>query len=388
MSICVKFASAGYYNASEWELTEPAGRLIAATKTKGYGCGKAIMKKATLILCLCLSLGACALFPGAHANSSPAAPLSEPATPTPVMPPELKGDLAIQELMLASHTRWRSLHAIYTTIQYPSTGLTAEPDQQNVQVWVQLPAQFKVLVSRPKGGPQTVAICDGQNILDSSGFQQSLPPAVLEQFNPPNTPSDTVYPYPLSGFLGTSVSDLIFPAALAQRGGEYRQTGQESVAGRQAYVVEWSREPGKIIDRFWVDQQTGVILRQQNYGKQNSLSPVNDFQATYIEIDSDLPADIFSLAAVPATATVAQPLASGVAWVTVKTEVAALNVRSQPDIASKVLTTMSAGQRADVLGKNLAGDWWQVTVNGISGWVFAEYVDFTGDSAAPPVVQP
>jgi len=347
------------------------------------------MKNTTILLCLCLILSGCGLFPGAHANPEPTIStgvLAEPATPTPVMPPELIGDLAIQELMLTSHTRWRSLHAIYTTLQYPSTGLTAEPDQQNVQVWIQLPAQFKTLISQPKGGLQTVAICDGQNILDSSGQQQSLPPSVMEAFNPPNVPSDTVYPYPLSGFLGTPVSDLIFPAGLAQRGGEYRQTGQESVAGRQAYVVEWSREAGKIIDRFWVDQQTGVILRQQNYGKQNSVSPVNDFQATYIEIDSDLPADTFSLGAVPTAAPVAQPLAPGAAWVTVKAEVAALNVRSQPDIASKILTSMSAGQRADVSGKNAAGDWWQVTVNGISGWVSAEYVDFAGDASAPPII--
>ena len=74
------------------------------------------------------------------------------------------------------------------------------------------------------------------------------------------------------------------------------------------------------------------------------------------------------------------------ALVTVKAEVDILNVRSQPDTAYKIITTMKSGQQAEVLGKNAAGDWWQVKVEGTVGWVFAEMVDFNGDPAAVPVV--
>jgi outer membrane lipoprotein-sorting protein len=304
----------------------------------------------------------------------------------PVMPPELQGDVEIQQLMLTSHTRWHTLHIIYTVNQYPSPGSNMAAEQQNVQVWIQLPAEFKVVISAPKGEPQTSAISDGKNIIDSSGQQQSVPPSVLEPFNPPNTTSDTVYPHPLAGYLGTPVSELIFPEGLAQRGGEYKQTGQELVAERQAYVVEWSREPGKLIDRFWVDVQTGIILRQQNYGKENNASPLSDFQATYIEINTPLPADTFNLAAAPTPLPGPQPPAPGTAWVTVKPEVGILNVRSQPDTIYKIISTLKSGERAEVLGKNAAGDWWQVNVNGTVGWVFAAMVDFSGDPAAVPVI--
>jgi outer membrane lipoprotein-sorting protein len=350
------------------------------------------MMRALHIFSLCMLLSACGLLTGTSEQQGIPAPqnqpgaLVEPATPTPVMPPELKGDLEIQQLMLTSHTRWHTLHVIYTLNQYPPPGASMESEQQNVQAWIEQPAKFKVVISTPKGGPQSSVICDGKTIVDNAGQQQSLPPSVLEPFNPPNSPSDTVYTHPLAGFLGTPVSDLIFPAGLAQRGGQYKQTGQELVADRQAYVVEWSREPGKLIDRLWVDAQTGIILRQQNYGKENATSPLSDYQATYVEINSGLEADIFNLAGLPTQAPSPQPPAPGTAWVTVKAEVDILNVRSQPDTSYKVITTMKAGQQAGVLGKNAAGDWWQVKVDGTLGWVFGAMVDFSGDPAAVPVV--
>jgi uncharacterized protein YraI len=72
--------------------------------------------------------------------------------------------------------------------------------------------------------------------------------------------------------------------------------------------------------------------------------------------------------------------------VTVKAEVDLLNVRSQPGTAYMVVTTMKSGERAEVVGKNATGDWWQVNVNGTTGWVFSELVDFSGDPAAAPVI--
>jgi outer membrane lipoprotein-sorting protein len=349
------------------------------------------MKKFVLSFSLCMLLSACGFLSDKTNQGQPEpqnqlAVQVEPPTPTPIMPPELKGDLEIQQQMLYSHTRWQTLHIIYTVMQYPLPGSSMEPEQQNVQVWIQQPAQFKVVISAPKGGPQTSAISDGKTIVDGYGQAQSLTPYVLEPFNPPNTPTDTISMHPLAGFLGTPVSDLIFPAGLAQRGGEYRQTGQELVADRQAYVVEWSREPGKLIDRFWVDAQTGIILRQQNYGKVNNASPLSDYQATYVEINSPLPADIFSLASVPTPVPSPQPPLPGTIWVTVKAEVDILNVRSQPDTAYKIITTMKSGERAEVLGKTATGDWWQVNVGGTLGWVFSAMVDFSGDPAAVPVI--
>ena len=141
-----------------------------------------------------------------------------------------------------------------------------------------------------------------------------------------------------------------------------------------------------MIDRLWVDVQTGIILRQQNYGKVHNASPLSDYQATYVEINSPLPAETFNLAGVPTPVPSPQPPPPFTAWVTVKAEVEILNVRSQPGTAYKIITTMKSGERAEVVGKNAAGDWWQVNVGGRLGWVFAAMVDFSGDPAGVPVV--
>jgi SH3-like domain-containing protein len=132
--------------------------------------------------------------------------------------------------------------------------------------------------------------------------------------------------------------------------------------------------------------QTGIILRQQNYGKENNASPLSDFQATYVEINSPLEADTFNLAAVPTPIPSPQPPVPGTAWVTVKPEVEVLNVRSQPDTNYKIVTTLKSGEIAEVVGKNSAGDWWQVNVGGTVGWVFAAMVDFSGDPSGVLVV--
>lgn len=51
-----------------------------------------------------------------------------------------------------------------------------------------------------------------------------------------------------------------------------------------------------------------------------------------------------------------------------------VNVRTNPDLNASVITSMEKDVVADVIGRNADGDWLQVTVNGISGWVFTEMV--------------
>jgi hypothetical protein len=41
---------------------------------------------------------------------------------------------------------------------------------------------------------------------------------------------------------------------------------------------------------------------------------------------------------------------------------------------------------AQVTGKNAAGDWLQLTVDGATGWVSAELVDVSGVPAEIPVI--
>ncbi len=226
---------------------------------------------------------------------------------------------------------------------------------------------------------------DGKTITDSTGDRSDLPPAALEPFNPPTTLSDTVYTHPLAGSLGTPVSDLIFPAGLAQRGGQYNLTGKEIIAGREADVVEWSREEGTLIDRFWVDRATGIILRQQNYGKPAGESPIWDIQATHIAVDPLFTDNVFELAQVPAPTPTVEGPPAGAAFVETLPQV--LNVRSGPNTGYEIVATVESGKKLPVIGKTEAEDWWKVDLgDGLVGWVVATFVDFTGEADKVPVV--
>jgi len=52
----------------------------------------------------------------------------------------------------------------------------------------------------------------------------------------------------------------------------------------------------------------------------------------------------------------------------------AVNVRSAPNTDAAVVASLETGATATALGKNEIGDWIQVDINGILGWVFAENV--------------
>lgn len=328
--------------------------------------------------------------PPAEAQTGPISSVqSGPPTPTPILPPDLTGDVEIQRLMLTSHTRWKTLAAATTTIAYPTTGIVADPQITTTQLWIELPARAKVISGPPQGAPVHLFISDGSSLRGDSDPIQPLPPGIAEPFEPPLTPSDTVYPHPLAGLLGTPIADLIFPAGLAQRGGEYRITGKETgVSARQAYVVEWGRESGQLIDRFWVDAQTGIILRHQSYGKQDSITPVVDMSLTNLQLDISLPPNTFDLndPNLPALAGPEPTLDPLLPQLRILSDLDLVNVRSGPSTETPVLITLTPKQVVRIIGKNTAGDWYQVEINGQPGWIWADLVEVSGDVDAVPVV--
>lgn len=61
-----------------------------------------------------------------------------------------------------------------------------------------------------------------------------------------------------------------------------------------------------------------------------------------------------------------------------------LNVRSTPNpYIMNVLTVIARNQTYQVLGKNTAGTWYQINVNGIIGWVNGNYLSVTNAHTVP-----
>lgn len=117
-------------------------------------------------------------------------------------------------------------------------------------------------------------------------------------------------------------------------------------------------------------------------GAESTTSPTPAVTATAgVPILPTLPPTSTPPAAPPATATVST---SGGALT--GTFIQTLNVRSGPGLAfNPPIGILTAGETADVLARNPAGDWLKVRYLDGEGWVFAQLVTLNGDAATLPV---
>lgn len=64
-----------------------------------------------------------------------------------------------------------------------------------------------------------------------------------------------------------------------------------------------------------------------------------------------------------------------------------VNLRGGPGEGFDVVGQVISGQRYPVLARNAAGTWWQIAVDGLAGWVFADLVSIEGDRDGLAVVE-
>ncbi len=201
----------------------------------------------------------------------------------------------LRQLMLFSHQRWHSMWIDGIINYYTGDGSTTPIQSTRVQVWIIQPSQVRTLTGPNSGAPETIWTSDGKYYSENNSSAQPMPDFSSSTFSPPTGFSDTIYPHPLDGMIGTPFSAMIFPTGLAQRAGFYHIVGEENLIGRRAVVTEWGREEGVLVDRFWVDAQTGVILRWLNFSKPGGQAVNSEMYVTSILIDPSLPEQAFSL---------------------------------------------------------------------------------------------
>lgn len=204
----------------------------------------------------------------------------------------------IRRHILNSHQRWLTLWAdgVITQRMGDST-----PAATRVQLWVdQANYRFRMVSGPLEQSPDTYQVTDGETLLTynlTSGEQHInlLPGSSREPFNPPQDLANVVEPHPLSQILMTAAANALMPSPLAQRGGDYRPVELTTIAGRPALVVEWFNGP-QMADRFWVDTQTGILLRWQNFGKGTGSTTTADLEVelTSVEINPAFAAELFT----------------------------------------------------------------------------------------------
>ena len=180
----------------------------------------------------------------------------------------------IQRAMLQSATNWRSIWMDGTITQYVLDGSDTPPQVSREQVWIDLPtSRFRTVTGLADGSPEMFKVSDGTTVLDmdlKSGKSQSYPLPDLgpEKQVVPNWQPGIAYPQPLWGQMGTQLSQLAFSSDLAQNEGLFKPVATEFVADRETVVVEWTYIQNNSPSwKLWLDTETAVILRIQNFDK-------------------------------------------------------------------------------------------------------------------------
>lgn len=77
------------------------------------------------------------------------------------------------------------------------------------------------------------------------------------------------YPNPIWGQIGTPLSEMAFSANFAQSVGTFVPLGMDAIAGRETLIVEWTHSDNEEPSwQLWLDTQTAVILKLQQFSKE------------------------------------------------------------------------------------------------------------------------
>ncbi|MFZ1395723.1 MAG: carboxypeptidase-like regulatory domain-containing protein, partial [Candidatus Promineifilaceae bacterium] len=156
--------------------------------------------------------------------------------------------------MLDSHNRWQ-------TLQAEVRGQWSATSSQVLQHTILIRQPYLAQIS---GADYQATLGTDESAQQRIMHDLSLLPISLEEIQP-----ITVYPHPMVGMGFGFAGDYIFPAGFAQRVGRFELIAEEPILERQAWVVDWFdvMNGGERRNRFWIDQQTGLILKSWEYGE-------------------------------------------------------------------------------------------------------------------------
>ena len=253
-------------------------------------------------LALTFSLLAAGCTPGVLVASTEPPPSSSP-TPD-VFLTLTSSSEEIRQAMMASTSRWRTLHI---------DGIVSrgQPSQTfREQVWLEpSTSRFRVVLSDAGGAtPATLKVCDGQMILEinlttGQGASTPLPEFARQDASSP--------PHPLWGQIGTGLSEVALAANYASDQGQFVPISIDAIAGRETVVVEWTLVGAALPQwRMWLDTRTAVILKLQEFAKGGGVDLLGERLVTSISYDGTFDPSLFSAPSEIPTFEPAGPVAS------------------------------------------------------------------------------
>lgn len=179
----------------------------------------------------------------------------------------------IQNAMIESAAHWTTLQ-MSGTITFHVSDSPAQVFTE--KVWLDpLNSRYRAeLTDVTNNAHNALKLSDGVTITNvnyAANTAEQIPYpdfARVGQYIPP-VQEGAAYPNPIWGQIGTPLSEMAFPANFAQNKGTFLPLAVETVAGRSALVVSWTYiENSQPSWKLWLDTQTAVILKMQEFGKE------------------------------------------------------------------------------------------------------------------------
>jgi hypothetical protein len=229
---------------------------------------------------------------------------TEPASlfnPTPALSLE-STSAQIQRAMLESASQWTTLQMDGVVTWY-ADGAPVQAFHE--EVWLDpLNNRYKVQwTGIHNSADKFVKFSEGTNISNinlNSGQVETFPypdSARVGQYVPPYV-EGSAYPNPIWAQIGTPLAQLAFPADYAQNTGIFTPFAMETFSGRQTLVVEWRFSEGSApVWKMWLDTQTAVIMRLQEFSKDGSGMIESDRGVSSLSVDPSMDASLFTMPA-------------------------------------------------------------------------------------------
>jgi len=197
----------------------------------------------------------------------------------------------VLELMLTSWQRWQSLAGEAVVLFTDEQGQTQGFRERFI---LQRPYQARFEVLDYQGtAVQMVWMTDGERVYvlqpATRAYQEGRLPRLADREAAlprawGQVAEGQTYRHPLQAQIPSPVAEFLFPLPFVRRepGRTYALEGTARLLGRDVWVLT-AREPDRALERFWVDQATGVVLR---YVRWEHDKPVIRFDVVQFEVDT------------------------------------------------------------------------------------------------------
>jgi len=205
----------------------------------------------------------------------------------------------IQLAMLNSAATWKTVAFQGKVTWFDLDGKAVQGSEE--QVWIDpLSSRYKVEITGVSNSREkSLRLSDGSNIYNvdlNSGTVETLAfpdTARVGQYIPTLLEGEA-HPNPLWGQIGTQLAQLAFPSDYAQNRGIFTAIEVTSVGGRDALMVEWRfTSESAPFWKLWLDTQTALILKLQEFAKDGSGLLQSERVIDQIEYDQILDASLF-----------------------------------------------------------------------------------------------